>query len=167
MLQCHVHWVPFNRSKTRSRKIYTAAVCLGARCCCLHTGLNLGAEFWKKSSLRKARAAKCFCHALVSSQSAPAVESRVSVKGQRQVLCTSVSCSVGTRQEHGLGPNPSGWFAGLHESDNTNFTLGEFGGAKYLPGALVWDCVLRTLTEQLKVLPGAFETRGRGSFPCS
>lgn len=102
--------------------------------------VELGSRVLKKSSLRKARAAKCFCHALVSSQSAPAVESRVSVKGQRQVICTCISSFVGQGRkevDHGLGPDPSGWFAGLHQSDNTNFTLGECRVAKYLPGALV------------------------------
>lgn len=43
----HVHWVPLNRSRPRSRKIYVVAVCLGARCI-LHAGLNLGAELWKE-----------------------------------------------------------------------------------------------------------------------
>lgn len=57
----------------------------------------------KKSLLRKARAAKCFCHPLVSSQSAAAMEDRVHVKGQRQLLCTSVSSFLGARQEQG-GP---------------------------------------------------------------
>lgn len=61
--------------------------------------VELGTRVKKKSLLRKARAAKCFCHLLVSSQSAAAVEDRGCVKGQRQVLCTSqqlCGCKAGT-----------------------------------------------------------------------
>lgn len=28
-----------------------------------------------------------------------------------------------TKVEKGLGPNPSGWLAGLHQPDKTNFTF--------------------------------------------
>lgn len=92
----------------------------------------------KKSLLRKARAAKCFCHPLVSSQSAAAMEDRVHVRGRGSCFApVSAAFWVQGRNkvDHGLEPNPSGWLAGLHQSDNTHFTLGECKIAKYLPGA--------------------------------
>lgn len=77
--------------------------------------VELGTRALKKSFLRKARAAKCFCHPLVSSQSAAAVEDTGCVRGRGRCFAP-VSAALWVqgknKVDRELGPNPSGWLAG-------------------------------------------------------